>query len=70
MIKFIFLSFFVILTIVAVNRAHDLRRGCVSFGKTYKNGESFILSTGDNGYLVTYVCVDGTWNSSGGAGKV
>jgi hypothetical protein len=47
-------------------RAHDLRRECMAFGKMYKDGESFTLSTGEYGSLVTYVCVDGTWSSYDG----
>jgi hypothetical protein len=38
----------------------------MAFGKMYKDGESFTLSTGEYGSLVTYVCVDGTWSSYDG----
>ena len=47
-------------------RTHDFRKGCTAFGKIYKDGETFTLSTGEYGSLVTYVCVDGTWSSYDG----
>jgi hypothetical protein len=66
--RFAFLSFcFVAVILVSANRAHDPRGGCVAYGKTYKNGESYIISSGDFGSLVTYVCINGTWYGQDGA---
>jgi hypothetical protein len=39
---------------------------CESFGRTYRDGESFTLSTGEYGYPITYICTHGTWKEYDG----
>jgi hypothetical protein len=51
----------VALVLVSVNGADAARKGCVAFGKPYKDGESYTISTDEYGYRETYVCVDGIW---------
>jgi hypothetical protein len=60
-LAFLFFLGLAALVLISVNRADAARRGCVAFGKLYKDGESYTISTGEYGYLETYVCVDGTW---------
>jgi hypothetical protein len=49
------------LSLAVANRADAARKGCQAFGKLYKDGESYTVSTGEDGWLETYVCVNGTW---------
>jgi len=39
---------------------------CEAFGRIYRDGESFTLSTGEYGYPRTYICTRGTWNEYDG----
>ncbi len=39
---------------------------CEAFGRTYRDGESFTLSTGEYGYPRTYICTGGTWRDYDG----
>jgi len=39
---------------------------CEAFGRTYRDGESFTLSTGEYGYPRTYICARGTWREYDG----
>ena len=39
---------------------------CEAFGRIYRDGESFTLSTGEYGYPRTYICTRGTWKEYDG----
>jgi hypothetical protein len=39
---------------------------CDAFGRIYRDGESFTLSTGEYGYPITYICTRGTWKEYDG----
>jgi hypothetical protein len=39
---------------------------CDAFGRLYRDGESFTLSTGEYGYPITYICTRGTWKEYDG----
>jgi hypothetical protein len=39
---------------------------CDAFGRDYRDGESFTLSTGEYGYPITYICTRGTWKEYDG----
>jgi hypothetical protein len=53
----------VLLTSIAFAQVAPVARGdCEAFGRVYRDGESFTLSTGEYGDRRTYICTHGRWN--------
>jgi hypothetical protein len=57
-----------ILLLIGVTLADNVLAAgnCEAFGRTYRDGESFTLSTGEYGYPRTYICTGGTWRDYDG----
>ncbi len=46
--------------------AMPARADCEAFGRVYRDGQSFTLSTGEYGDPRTYICDHGRWNEYDG----
>jgi hypothetical protein len=57
----------VLLVSIAVAKGAPIARAeCEAFGRSYRDGQSFTLSTGEYGEPRTYICNHGTWNEYDG----
>lgn len=55
-----------LMSITLARGAPAARTDCEAFGRVYRDGQSFTLSTGEYGDPRTYVCNHGTWNEYDG----
>jgi hypothetical protein len=51
-----------LISVALVNGALAARADCEAFGRAYRDGQSFTLSTGEYGDRRLYICIDGKWN--------
>lgn len=54
------------MSIVLAEGASVPRVDCEAFGRVYRGGQSFTLSTGEYGDPRTFICNRGTWNEYDG----
>jgi hypothetical protein len=62
-----FTSMVLLVSIALANGALAARADCEAFGRTYRDGESFTLSTGEYGDRRVYICTHGKWNDYDGS---
>lgn len=60
-------SIVVLASIALANEALAASADCEAFGRAYRDGQSFTLSTGEYGDRRVYICTHGKWNDYDGS---
>jgi hypothetical protein len=56
-----------LVSIALANEAFAASADCEAFGRAYRDGQSFTLSTGEYGDRRVYICTHGKWNDYDGS---
>jgi hypothetical protein len=59
-------SIMLLMNIAFVQEAVAAAADCQAFGRVYRDGQSFTLSTGEYGDRRVYICTNGKWNDYDG----
>jgi hypothetical protein len=60
-------SIMLLVSIAVAQEARGAAADCQAFGRVYRDGESFTLSTGEYGDCRVYICTNGKWNDYDGS---
>jgi hypothetical protein len=60
-------SMVLLTSVVVANGAPAAGADCEAFGRVYRDGQSFTLSTGEYGDRRVYICTHGKWNDYDGS---